>query len=95
MLYLQIIIAVDAIRIADGDAVAIKMRKMSVHPYEVDTTKFHSSEPLASDPRNHCIAVIDVLQSPFDSDREFLVLPQFIQYHDVPFATVGEALAFF
>ena len=51
-----------------------------------------SAEPLASDPRNHCVAVHDVLQSPLDEDIAFIVLP-FLRLYDKPrFRTFGEAV---
>ena len=85
----------DAIRKSDGQVVAIKRLKKSIHPYEVEITSLFSTEPLASDPCNHSVPVLEVLQSPFEPDRAFLVLPYLVVYREIRFATIGEAVACF
>ena len=54
-----------------------------------------SAEPLASDPRNHCVPVYDVLQSPQDEDIVLLVLPFLFLYDKPRFRTFGEAVECF
>ncbi|KAH7920626.1 hypothetical protein BV22DRAFT_1020849 [Leucogyrophana mollusca] len=85
----------DATRITDGSFVTLKLVSKSRHPYEVDITRYFSSEPIASNPANHCIPVIDVLQVPDDDDDVLLVLPLLREYSDPRFDTVGEAIECF
>ncbi|KZT74546.1 hypothetical protein DAEQUDRAFT_742671 [Daedalea quercina L-15889] len=56
---------------------------------------FLSSEPLASDPRNHCVPLLDVLRDPEDGDICLLVMSMLRRCNNAPFVTVGEAIEFF
>jgi len=85
----------DATRISDGKLVAIKAIRKSVHPFEAEIGQYLSSEPLASDPHNHCAPIYDVLQDPHDEDKQLLVMPFLRQYDDPRFQTIGEAVEFF
>ncbi|RDX54873.1 hypothetical protein OH76DRAFT_1478388 [Lentinus brumalis] len=85
----------DATRISDGRIVIVKKVEKSYTPWEEDVIRFLSTEPLASDPRNHSIPVYDVLQSPLDDNITFLVMPYLTRIHKHKYATVGEALECF
>lgn len=85
----------DATRIADGKIVTLKKLSKDVHPFEVEISKFFSTEPLASHPRNHCVPVYDVLDVPDEENTVLLVLPLLRSYDDPPFRTVGEMIDFF
>ena len=91
----QICMVMDAVRKSDGQVVAIKKLDKSVHPYEVEITSLFSTEPLASDPRNHSVPVLEVLQSPIEPEWAFIVLPYLVVYREIRFATIGEAVACF
>lgn len=80
----------DATRIADGKVVMLKRFHRSDHPYEAEIGQFFSSEPLASDPRNHCVPIYDTLQDPYDTGTVILVMPLLRLHHDPPPTTVGE-----
>ncbi|OCH88105.1 hypothetical protein OBBRIDRAFT_735113 [Obba rivulosa] len=86
---------VDATRIRDGKLVMLKQISKSVHPYEADICQFFASEPLASDSRNHCVLLIEVLQDPEDDNIHILVMPFLRPHNDPPFQTVGEIVEFF
>ncbi|KII92693.1 hypothetical protein PLICRDRAFT_37482 [Plicaturopsis crispa FD-325 SS-3] len=84
----------DATRISDSSFVILKKISISSHLYEVDIGRFLSSEPLASDPANHCVQLIEVLQVPDDDDLVLLVMP-LLRYCDNPrFDTFGETIDF-
>ncbi|KAH9834812.1 uncharacterized protein C8Q71DRAFT_766503 [Rhodofomes roseus] len=85
----------DATRLSDGEPVVLKRILTSQHPYEVEITRFLCSEPLASDSRNHCVRLYDVLDVPNEDDMVVLVLPLLRRYDSPPFETVGEAVDFF
>ncbi|OCH94858.1 hypothetical protein OBBRIDRAFT_788858 [Obba rivulosa] len=85
----------DAVRVSDKKMVAIKAIRKSVHPYEAEIGQYLSSEPLASDRRNHCIPIYDVLQDPYDVDKLLLIMPFLRPYDNPRFQTVGEAVEFF
>ncbi|TFK74324.1 hypothetical protein BDN72DRAFT_81782 [Pluteus cervinus] len=55
---------VDAIRVKDGKRVLLKKISASDHPHEVEITKFFGTEPLANDPRNYCVHLLDVINLP-------------------------------
>ncbi|KAH8091415.1 kinase-like domain-containing protein [Cristinia sonorae] len=84
----------DAVRISDGEMVAFKLISRDVHPYEVEISEFLNSEPLRSDPKNHCVPIIEVLEVPEQPNSFILVMP-FLRFFDSPpFQTVGEVLEF-
>ncbi|EMD33664.1 hypothetical protein CERSUDRAFT_56685 [Gelatoporia subvermispora B] len=86
---------VDATRTSDGQQVMLKQVPRSMHPHEVEIGLYFSSEPVASDPRNHCAPIYETLQDPEDDSLQLLVMP-FLRVHDDPkFQTVGEAVEFF
>lgn len=73
------------------------MKKISIvkHPAEVEITRYFSSEPLASHPRNHCVPLYDVLEPPDDSELLIIVLPFLRDYDSPRFKSIGEAVEFF
>ncbi|EIW83434.1 hypothetical protein CONPUDRAFT_102207 [Coniophora puteana RWD-64-598 SS2] len=86
----------DAVRLSDGQFVMLKMIFESRHPHEVEIGQYLSSEPLASDPANHCVPLYEVLRVPHDDAdddiRLILVMPLLRTFDDPPFDTVGEVL---
>jgi len=85
----------DATRTSDGTYVLLKIVSKSLHPYEVEIGRFFSSEPLRSDPSNHCIPIYDVLSVPDDNDKVIIVMPLLHEYTSPPFGTIGEAVECF
>ncbi|TFY60132.1 hypothetical protein EVG20_g7534 [Dentipellis fragilis] len=88
----------DATRTSDGSFVSLKL----IDPIngrsdlqEVRTNQYLSSEPLASDPRNHCAQISEVIQVPDDENLQVMVMPFLRPFDDPLFATFGEAVAFF
>ncbi|TBU42946.1 kinase-like domain-containing protein [Dichomitus squalens] len=88
-------VVLDATRVSDKEMVLLKRIHKSIHPYEVGIGQYFSSEALASDPRNHCCPVYDVLHDPADENTAIIVMPLLRRYNDPNFLTVGEALEFF
>ncbi|KAI8993984.1 kinase-like domain-containing protein [Trametes punicea] len=82
----------DATRLADNTVVVLKQVMMSRFPYEVAISRFFSTGPLASDPRNHCVPIYDVLDVPDDDDLKLLVMPLLHRFDEPRFLTLGEAL---
>ncbi|KAF8511923.1 hypothetical protein JB92DRAFT_2931403 [Gautieria morchelliformis] len=62
---------------------------------EVGIGKFFSSEPLASDPKNHCVPLLDVLEGPEYEGMVFLVMPILRPFNRPKIWTFGEAVEFF
>ena len=85
----------DATRISDGAYVTLKTIKPSVHPYEADIGTYLSSEPLSSDPKNHCVPIYEVLQVPDVDDKIVLVMPFLRRYDHPSLQTFGESVDFF
>ncbi|KAI0796158.1 kinase-like domain-containing protein [Abortiporus biennis] len=85
----------DATRISTDELVMLKRVSQKVHPHEVDLTRYFSEEPIRSDPRNHCIQLVEVLDVPDNPDLKIMVLPLLRKYNSPSFETIGEALEFF
>jgi hypothetical protein len=83
----------DATRISDGKYVILKMLPEDEGPDELQLNRLFSSEHLASNPRNHCAPLLDVIQLP--NDPPIMVHSQLRLYYDPPFHTYGEFVAFF
>ncbi|KAL1946975.1 hypothetical protein VTO73DRAFT_15079 [Trametes versicolor] len=71
----------DATRISDGTLVYIK--RTPVGSEELQILSYLNSEELRQDPRNHCIALLDVLRDTADPNIAFMVMP-FMKYIDSP-----------
>ena len=71
----------------------LKKVNTETHPHEVEISRFLSSEGLASDPRNHCVRLLDVLPDPKEEHTIILVLPLLRSYDDPDFVTIGEVVA--
>lgn len=95
----------DAIRTSDGVPVIMKPMSASKGPHELELTRYVNTEPLASDPRNHSVKLLDVLNVPemgtLDDepslvrreDVEVLVFPLLRPWNSPAFDTVGEVMA--
>ncbi|KAF8637037.1 hypothetical protein AX16_010892 [Volvariella volvacea WC 439] len=67
----------------------------SKYPHECELIEKWSRAGLANDPRNHCVPLLDVLQSPLNSDMIILVLPMLRPFNKPRSETYGEAIDFF
>ncbi|KAF4590879.1 hypothetical protein EYR40_009476 [Pleurotus pulmonarius] len=85
----------DAQRSSDGERLMLKRVKKSLHPYEAEIGQFFSSIDLATDSRNHCGPIYDVLQVPDDDNVIILVMPLLREYGSPAFDTIGEVVEFF
>jgi hypothetical protein len=83
----------DAIRISDGKPVMLKKLPKEEGPYELEISKLFSTEPLASDSRNYCVRLLDVIELP--DDPPIIVHPMLRPFSDPPFQTFGEFVIFF
>ncbi|PBK67975.1 hypothetical protein ARMSODRAFT_1044096 [Armillaria solidipes] len=69
----------DATRIKDKKLVTLNKVSRTRFPYEVDLALFPTSPPLSDDPKNHCVPIYEVLQSPYEFDvRRFSTLGEFL-----------------
>ena len=89
----QLRLGMDATRISDGKQVMLKMLPREEGPYELEISKLFSTEPLASDPRNHCVRLLDVIELP--DDPPIIVHPLLRPFADPPLQTYGEFVTFF
>ncbi|KAJ6525875.1 hypothetical protein DFH09DRAFT_1095431 [Mycena vulgaris] len=94
--------AIDAARISDGSYVILKRcdpSDISLFPGvvpEVHMFEKLASEPLVSDPKNHCVSPIEIIHVPKqDSEEVLIVLPLLYEWVRFPFSTIGEAVSFF
>jgi hypothetical protein len=83
----------DATRISDGKPVMLKMLPEEEGPYELQINKLFSTEPLASNPKNHCVHLLDVIDLP--NDPPILVHPLLRPFYDPKLQTYGEFVTFF
>lgn len=66
-----------------------------VHPHEAEIGQLLSAQPLASDPRNHRVPILEVPQDPEDEDIQLLVMPMLQMCIRPAFGTIGEAVKSF
>ncbi|KAF8506373.1 hypothetical protein JB92DRAFT_3122141 [Gautieria morchelliformis] len=85
----------DATRMSDGETVTLKRIVKYENSDEVGIAKFFSSEPLASDPKNHCVPLLDVLEVPEYEGMVLLVMPILRPFNRPKIWTFGEAVEFF
>ncbi|KAH6910835.1 other/AgaK1 protein kinase [Coprinopsis sp. MPI-PUGE-AT-0042] len=83
----------DAIQLSDGRHVVLKKVSKQKEPEELKIMQFLNQEELLTDPRNHCVPLLNHFQSPED-DYEIVVMPLLRDYDDPQFDTVGEVMDF-
>ncbi|KAF9005491.1 kinase-like domain-containing protein [Cyathus striatus] len=83
---------IDAVRERDGLQVMLKRVHVQKHPTEIKIAALFSTEPLASDPRNHCVQVYDILQLPEEDNSVILVMPFLLKLDRPPFVSLAEIL---
>jgi hypothetical protein len=86
-------LGMDATRISDGRQVMLKMLPREEGPYELEINKLFSTEPLFSNPRNHCVHLLDVIELP--NSPPIIVHPLLRPFSKPPFQTYGEFVTFF
>ncbi|KAJ6476541.1 kinase-like domain-containing protein [Mycena vitilis] len=89
----------DATRISDGLHVVLKrgdrLDQSVVAAGEAQIFRKVSSEPLASEPANHCIRLLEILQVPHQASTDLIVIPLLLDWERFHFLTIGEAVSFF
>jgi hypothetical protein len=83
----------DATRISDGRPVMLKLLVPTEGPHELRINQLVSSEPLSSNPRNHCAHLLDMIELP--NEPQIMVHAQLRPFDDPPMQTYGEFVAFF
>ena len=86
-------LGMDATRISDGRPVMLKRQLREEGPYELEINRLFSTEPLASNPRNHCVRLLDVIELP--NDPPIIVHPLLRPFADPHLQTYGEFVTFF
>ncbi|KAF4577159.1 hypothetical protein EYR36_005146 [Pleurotus pulmonarius] len=85
----------DAQRSSNGELLMLKRVKKALHPHEAEIGQFFSSNTIATDSRNHCVPIYDVLEVPDDDNLIILVMPLLRDHGSPAFDTIGEAVEFF
>ena len=62
-------------------------------PFELDINRRFSTEPLYSNPKNHCVHLLDVIELP--NDPPIMVHPLLRPFDKPPLQTFGEFVTFF
>lgn len=94
MIFYQRCPFVDAVSTSSGRAVMLKHVDKIANLFEVGISLFFSSGPRASDPRNHCVPIIEVLQLPDNEDVVVLVMPLLQRFSESNFGSLGDVLDF-
>ncbi|KZS89809.1 hypothetical protein SISNIDRAFT_469063 [Sistotremastrum niveocremeum HHB9708] len=80
----------DATRSSDGLRVMLKLAPTETQ--ELNLWRYLSSPPLLSDPRNHCVPLLEAHPLPDTDELVLAVMPLLIFYNERPFETMGEVL---
>ncbi|KAG2101353.1 uncharacterized protein F5147DRAFT_581638 [Suillus discolor] len=83
---------IDATRLSDGLYVCLKVVEKSVFPHEADIGLYFMSDKLASDPKNHCVPIFEVLSVPDEDDKQIIVMPLLLNFVRLRFDTFGEVV---
>ncbi|KAJ7116545.1 hypothetical protein C8R44DRAFT_584652, partial [Mycena epipterygia] len=87
---------IDATRISGGSYVVIKRSDPLDYPDPSSSFLEFSSEPLASDSKNHCIRLIETLRVlDAGSEEQLIVMLLLSGWVHLPFSTIGEAVELF
>lgn len=86
-------VCIDATRISDGRQVMLKMVPFEEGPYELEVNRLFSTEPLSSNPRNHCAPLLDVIRLP--NEPPIMVHPLLRPFYNPRFQSFGEFVSFF
>ncbi|KAH9008199.1 kinase-like domain-containing protein [Lactarius hengduanensis] len=86
--------AMDATRIQDGKRVMLKKVLLEEGPHELRISRMFSSGAAATNSRNHCVPLLDVIELP-NSGHQLMVMPFLRPFDNPHFQTFGEFVAFF
>ncbi|KAI0312589.1 hypothetical protein OF83DRAFT_1066934 [Amylostereum chailletii] len=86
---------IDAIRKSDGAYVYIKYVTKTYEPDEADISDYLGRGALQEDPRNYCVPIYDVLDSPAHRGNKYIVEPLLRPFDNPRFETFGECVEFF
>ncbi|KAJ7141216.1 hypothetical protein C8R44DRAFT_931635 [Mycena epipterygia] len=82
-----------AVRTSDGLPVMFKGKQVGEDP-ELQIIQKLSSEPLASDPKSHCVRLIEILNLPDTEPTKLIVISLLFDWRHPHFKTIGEAVEF-
>ena len=84
----------DAIRLRDGKRVMLKKVLPEEGPHELQISRMFSEVATKTNPRNHCVPLLDVITLP-NSSQQLMVTPFLRRFDNPHFQTFGEFVAFF
>ncbi|KAI0265921.1 kinase-like domain-containing protein [Gloeopeniophorella convolvens] len=87
--------AMDASRVADGKQVMLKKLLEEDGSQELAIIKTFSSPDLATDPRNHCVPLLDLIELPDSGHPKLMAMPYLRRFDKPRFQTYGEFVSFF
>lgn len=86
----------DATRLHDGKRVMLKKFLSEEGPHELQISRMLSSEAVATDPRNHCVPLLDVIElSARSGFQTLMVFPLLRPFYRPRIQTFGEFASFF
>ncbi len=86
----------DATRLRDGKRVLLKKVLPEEGPHELQISRMFSSVEVATNPRNHCVPLLDVIElSPRSGSQKLMVFPLLRPFNRPRIQTFGEFAAFF
>lgn len=80
-------------RISDGVKVTLKLVHVDIE--ELPIGLYFSSTVLQSDPRNHCVPILDVIPMPHNDIFAFIVMPLLLSFCHPPFERKIECIEAF
>ncbi len=70
------------------------MKRIKKASSEYTIAKFLTSSGLLSDPRNHCVPILDYFEDDSEEDLAFIVMPLLRQFDSPPFSFISEVVDF-
>lgn len=85
----------DATRLSDGKQVMLKKVLPEEGPHELSITQYFSSAELRDDSRNHCVPLLELINTADTKLDKLMVMPFLRPFNNPRFQTFGEFVAFF
>ncbi|EJD47838.1 hypothetical protein AURDEDRAFT_163298 [Auricularia subglabra TFB-10046 SS5] len=84
----------DATRIKDGAQVVMKLLNTDKDQFSVPQMQYFSTDSRRTDPRNHCVPLLELLSLDDDPSSVILVQPRLVPWDIWPFKRVDEVVEF-
>jgi hypothetical protein len=77
------------------DGKQVMLKNVPAGEWELEITQYFSSPVVRSNPKNHCVPLLETLELPDTLDHKLMVMPYLRPFDNPQFRTYGEFVDFF